>query len=74
MAEQNENETLTEEAAVTDDETATDETGAEVEGFNGINTTRDNIPRRPRPASAATMGGIGGAGASQIAIKEQGVK
>ncbi|MCA1692720.1 MAG: hypothetical protein LC733_11185 [Actinobacteria bacterium] len=58
---------------------ADDEAEAEVEGFNGINTTRDNIPRRPRPASAtapATAPAVGdmGLGRSEYAIKEQGIK
>lgn len=65
MADQDENETTT----------SDDGTEAEVEGFGGINTTRSNIPRRPRPASAvATAPGDIGMGRTEIAIKEQGVK
>jgi len=49
---------------------------AEVEGFGSINTTRDNIPRHPRPAvaTAPEIGGIAGGAVAGIAIKEQGVR
>jgi len=59
----------TEVDAVTDDE-------VEVEGFGSINTTRDNIPRHPRPtvAPAPGLGGIAGGAVSGLAIKEQGIK
>jgi hypothetical protein len=46
---------------------------AEVEGFGGINTTRSNI-KRPGVTATPGIGGIGGVGPSEIAIKEQGVK
>jgi len=66
MADQDDNETITDDVTAESDE-------PEVEGFGSINITRSNIKGAVVASPTPGIGGIG-AGPADIAIKENGIK